>query len=253
MSRIYNKEGKVIDTDEWIEENHPENGVFKIYWAKDGGLSVKDEGLGQRFEWIYKDGKRGNGPSKGWYPNGNRQVPTHGWKDGVYTQVSRIIGENKGKNGHLKQIWNWKNGYKDGVQKYWFENGQLFYEGMFVDGRKEGKWIWWYEDGTKEMEKVHKKGKPDGLWRWWNESGELMKSGTYVNGMKQGMWNYYYDKGQKYFEDIEKQIREGTGHWQWVDRNYGTDEESGKGGERDQNKPFVTTRKKWRPRAKDTS
>ncbi len=37
-------------------------GVFKIYWAKDGGLSVKDEGLGQRFEWSYKDGKRGNGP-----------------------------------------------------------------------------------------------------------------------------------------------------------------------------------------------
>ena len=99
MSRIYNKEGKVIDTDEWIEENHPENGVFKIYWTRDGGVSVEDEGLGQRYEWIYKDGKRGNGPSKGWYPNGNRQVPTHGWKDGVYTQVSRILGENKLKRG----------------------------------------------------------------------------------------------------------------------------------------------------------
>ena len=68
MSRIYNKEGKVIDTNEWIEENHPENGVFKVYWAKDGGVSVEDEGLGQRYEWIYKDGRRGDGPSKGWYP-----------------------------------------------------------------------------------------------------------------------------------------------------------------------------------------
>ena len=222
MSKIYNKEGKVIDTDEWIEENHPENGVFKIYWAKDGGVSVKDEGLNQRYEWIYKDGKRGDGPSKGWYPNGN-----------------------------MKQVWNWKNGYKDGLQSYWFENGQLFYEGIFVDGLKEDKWTWWYEDGTKEMEKSYKNGRLDGLWRWWNETGELMKSGTYVNGMKQGMWNYYYDKGQKYFEDIERQIREGGGHWQWVDGSYGIDEETGKGGERGQ-KPFVTTAKKWRPRAERT-
>ena len=224
MSRIYNKEGKVIDTDEWIKENHPENGVFKIYWAKDGGVSVKDEGLGQRYEWIYKDGKRGDGPSKGCH-----------------------------ENGKMKQVWNWKNGYKDGEQKYWFENGQVFYVGIYEDGRKEGKWTWWYEDGTKEMEKSFKKGKPDGVWRWWNESGELMKSGEYVEGKKQGMWNYYYDQGQKYFEDIERQIREGGGHWNWIDESYGTDEESGKGGERDQDKPFVTTRKKWRPRAERTT
>ena len=30
MSRIYNKDSKIIDTDEWIEENHPKNGVFKV-------------------------------------------------------------------------------------------------------------------------------------------------------------------------------------------------------------------------------
>ena len=115
------------------------------------------------------------------------------------------------------------------------------------------QWIWTFEheDGTKEMEKSYKNGRLDGLWRWWNETGELMKSGTYVNGMKQGMWNYYYDKGQKYFEDIERQIREGGGHWQWVDGSYGIDEETGKGGERGQ-KPFVTTAKKWRPRAERT-
>ena len=220
MSRIYNKEGKVIDTNEWIEENHPENGVFKVYWAKDGGVSVEDEGLGQRYEWIYKDGRRGDGPSKGWYPNGN-----------------------------MKQEWNWKNGYKHGSQRCWHENGQLFYEGVFIDGRKEGKWTWWYEDGTKEMEKIHKKGQPDGLWRWWNESGELMKSGEYVNGMKQGMWKYYYDRGQRYFEDIERQVRYGAsaGHWQWVDSTYGTDEDAASSGFRGE-KPFTTTAKKWTSR-----
>ena len=226
MSRIYNKDGKIIDTDEWIEENHPENGVFKVYWANGGGVSVKDEGLNQRYEWIYKDGKRGDGPSKGWYPNGN-----------------------------MKQVWNWKNGYKDGLQTYWFDNGQKKIEGNFKDGKQDGKWTWWYEDGTKEMEKCHKNSNPDGVWRWWSESGDLMKSGEYVNGKKQGMWKYYYDKGQRYFEDIERQVRDGdsAGHWQWVDSTYGTDEESGKGGERDQNKPFVTTRKKWRPRAERTA
>ncbi len=224
MSKITNKEGKQIPTDMWINENHPENGVFKVYWSKNGGVSLKDEGFGQRYEWIYKDGKRGDGPSKGWYPN-----------------------------GQIKQIWNWTNGYKDGLFRFWYENGQIFYTGMFVNGKKDGKWTWWYEDGTKEMEKIYKKGRPDGVWRWWNESGELMKSGEYVNGMKQGMWNYYYDKGQKYFEDIERQIREGGGHWQWIDDSYGADDESGKGGERDVTKPFITPPKKWRPRVERTN
>ena len=73
--------GKPIEN--WIGENCPENGWLRAYWTEDGhGISLEDTGFGLRYEWEYKDGKRADGVSKGWFPNGN-----------------------------MKQVWNWKNDY----------------------------------------------------------------------------------------------------------------------------------------------
>ncbi len=56
-------------------KNNPENGLFRVYW-KDiidnwhGSATLNpDEGEGLRYEWYYKDGKRADGVSKGWWPN----------------------------------------------------------------------------------------------------------------------------------------------------------------------------------------
>ena len=65
---------------DWIEENHPNNGVFRVYWkdvitTNRGGATLNpDEGEGLRYEWEYKDGKRVDGISKGWWPNGNIKI-----------------------------------------------------------------------------------------------------------------------------------------------------------------------------------
>ena len=73
---------KVSDT--WISENHPDNGVFRVYWkdavdSYSGGATFNPEESNckihtdcsghLRFEWYYKDGKR-DGIRKEWFSGG---------------------------------------------------------------------------------------------------------------------------------------------------------------------------------------
>ena len=41
-----------------------------------------------------------------------------------------------------------KNGLKEGLWIFWWENGQLGAKGLFVKSREEGYWIHYLEDGT---------------------------------------------------------------------------------------------------------
>jgi len=101
------------DSPEWIRKNHPENGVFRVYW-KDvegpykGGVTLDpNENEGLRWEWYYKDGKHADGVSKGWFPN-----------------------------SQLKSEWNYKNGKRNGLQTQWDQNGQKMWEVTYKDGQK---------------------------------------------------------------------------------------------------------------------
>ena len=60
---------KGIEIDEWIEDNHPKNGLFRAYWvgwtAGSTGITLDPEGGRLRYEWEYKDGKRADGINTG--------------------------------------------------------------------------------------------------------------------------------------------------------------------------------------------
>jgi len=96
----------------WIEKNQPENGLFRVYWKdvqsthRGGATLDPDKGEGLRYEWYYKDGKRADGESKGWWPN-----------------------------GQIKHIWTWKDGELNGLYTYWHENGQKVCEEIYKDGK----------------------------------------------------------------------------------------------------------------------
>tara|TARA_Y100000310_G_scaffold308935_1_gene352541 strand:- start:20 stop:334 length:315 start_codon:yes stop_codon:yes gene_type:complete len=94
--------------EEWIEKTHPKNGLFRADWTEDGhGISLEDTGFGIRYEWYYKDGKRVNGISRGWWPNGN-----------------------------LKQEFTFKNGKRDGLGTGWYKNGQKRLVRFYKDGKE---------------------------------------------------------------------------------------------------------------------
>ena len=105
LSRFANPGGPGINYD------IPTNGLFQVYWSN-GNI---------RYEWYYKDGKRADGISKGWHPN-----------------------------GQLKQIITWNHGKKDGQFIEWKEeNGQKEREGTFKNGIENGLWTYYNDDGSK--------------------------------------------------------------------------------------------------------
>jgi antitoxin component YwqK of YwqJK toxin-antitoxin module len=148
-----------VPAEDWIEENRPENGVFRVYWKKGstfwGGDATLDpnEGKGLRYEFHYKDGKRADGVSKGWFPS-----------------------------GQLKHQWTWKNNEMNGLWIRWHRNGQIYKKITYKNGEKDGLWTNWYRHGQIRDEGIWKNGKKDGLWTFWYEGGNKWKEVTYKNG-----------------------------------------------------------------------
>ena len=166
----------------WIEENRPENGVFRVYWKDvisphEGNVTFdENEGQGLRYKWEYKDGKMVDGISQSWYPN-----------------------------GQLKSTINWKDGHRNGLNTEWHDNGQKRSETTYKNGKEVGVSTWWYDNGQKNSEKTYKNGKLDGLHTKWYENGQKWEEGTYKDGKEDGEWIYWYRNGQK---KSDKQIED---------------------------------------------
>lgn len=65
-----------------------------------------------------------------------------------------------------------KNGVGEGIQKEYYDNGQLKVSFTFVSGQKEGKWIYYHSNGKKWEEGNFKSNLYDGKWTTWNEEGK---------------------------------------------------------------------------------
>ena len=71
--------------EDWIEENKPENSVFRAYWSGSADVTLdSEEGGNLRYEIYFKDGKRADGISKGWYADGQLKTE-YTWKDNKHT------------------------------------------------------------------------------------------------------------------------------------------------------------------------
>ena len=146
-------------------ESNPKDGWFRLYWENESALNhiyygkiwkpSKNDQL--RYEWKYKDGKRADGVSKGWFPN-----------------------------GQIKNIRTFKDGEEDGLWTEWYENGYKEKEGTFKDSSgnpiPDGVWTYWYENGQKEKEIGYKDGKENGKWTYWYENGQKKYETTYKDG-----------------------------------------------------------------------
>ncbi len=187
---------KKVEATQWIKENSPENGVLKIYWSEYGSKDVSyvDTGFGQRYEIHFKDGKRADGVSKGWY-----------------------CGYGPG-NGHLKQIITWKDGKENGISTGWFPDGIMWFDGNYKDGKEVGLWTQWHRNGQKDEERIvinnekvyYKKWDGNGkqiLHPNYDENGfqknidlkgqinSVLKSNNYfVSYLYQPLWNFIVEK-----------------------------------------------------------
>ena len=85
----------------------------------------------------------------------------------------------------------YKNGKKDGLWTWWYENGQKESEGTYKDDKLEGLSTNWYENGQKWYELTNKDGEFDGLYTNWYENGKKRFEGTYKDGelISEKYWN----------------------------------------------------------------
>ena len=183
MSFINDDDGHQYIPREWIKNNHPENGLFRVYWKNvvnwdEGGATFDpDESEGLRYEWYYKNGKHADGISRGWYPNGN-----------------------------LKSEQTYKDGKQDGLWIEYREAGMKGIEGTYKNGKADGLWTEWHGDGKKWKEITWKNGKLDGLYTGWYWNGQKSKEGTYKNDFPDGLWTYYNEDGS--IKELKQEIKE---------------------------------------------
>ena len=62
------------------------------------------------------------------------------------------------ENGE-REIIHYRNGIENGLNIYWYKNGQKKYEGSYKTGRKDGSWTFWYENGKIKRERIFNFGR----------------------------------------------------------------------------------------------
>ena len=198
MSFLYINDTDFVEAEKWIEENRPGNGVFRVYWkdvrklpelgrsSYDGGATLDpaesnckihtDCSGHLRFEWYYKDGKRADGVSKGFWPD-----------------------------GQLKHIWNWKNGKVHGLYTALYQDGQKRKEQTFKNGKEDGFVTYWSPDGKESSEMIYKDGRSwNGLYIKWHENGNKWMETPWKDGKKDGLHTRWWPSGQKMSEETLK-------------------------------------------------
>ncbi len=51
---------------------------------------------------------------------------------------------------------------------YYYDNGQVKQEGVYLDGKLHGKWVSYNEDGTKQTSGEYNQGEKVGTWTFYN-------------------------------------------------------------------------------------
>lgn len=85
---------------------------------------------------------------------------------------------------------------KDGVQEYYYENGQVKSQIQYSEGLLNGKTTLYFPDGRKKREIEFKQGKLHGWERLWNEQGILLSETYYENDVPSGVSKKWYPNGQ---------------------------------------------------------
>ena len=85
---------------------------------------------------------------------------------------------------------------REGLWRFWYENGQLELEANYVNDKVEGLCRGWFESGQLEVEVEFKRDKFEGHFRSWHENGQLKEEGQHKNGNKEGIWRFWNKNGK---------------------------------------------------------
>jgi antitoxin component YwqK of YwqJK toxin-antitoxin module len=88
---------------------------------------------------------------------------------------------------------------KDGVERRWYESGELEYERHWTRDRPSGLWRAWFEDGTQRFEHLYDPGRATTM-TWWHATGAVSSAGPAREGVREGPWRGDHPDGARAFE-----------------------------------------------------
>jgi len=130
------------------------------------------------------------------------------------------------KNGVLKSQIEYKDGtrtdtskgIKDGLEKTYYNTGEVAYTVRNIDGKRNGAMDWYDRDG-KHLERIYfKMGKRDGNNKIFYADGTLRIEVNYVNDQKEGVEKYYFSTGK-----LASEVKYVNGKKEGIQKEYNED------------------------------
>jgi len=88
-----------------------------------------------------------------------------------------------------------REGVKEGLEKVYYEMGQVAYIVNYVDGKRDGIMTWYDKEGKVLSESSYKLGKLEGKDIAYYPSGVVKHTVTYIDDKKEGYQKEYFDNG----------------------------------------------------------
>jgi antitoxin component YwqK of YwqJK toxin-antitoxin module len=103
------------------------------------------------------------------------------WDDGSLKKV--VTEEPYLGTGKLILLKYYTKGSKDTAKYYnvkrYYVSGQIESSGEILNGVKNGLWKYWYEDGKKALEENYVNGRKSGKFKSWFPDGTILEEGEY--------------------------------------------------------------------------
>lgn len=192
----------------WDRQDAPHYGIPA------GWLPIKGDALGRSVSYIYTEGgmlrpeedsmlikgNRQNGEYTEWWPNGN--MSEHGFfkdgkRDGIYEEYNE-------KWGYLRSRINYKNGEREGLAEYFYENGEIRNRSYWENGWAIKAEQFYLGGNLEWVRNRNKFAEYDGYQASYNSDGSLAESYEMKAGKKHGKHEVYGSDGKLRLEENYK-------------------------------------------------
>ncbi len=162
---------------------------FEIY--ENDTINIKDKNNKKQGLWLYFNSVKKRVVEKGYYINGiKNDIWTNYYPSGkIKHEITFINGKPIGlakfyyNSGLLSEEGYWNIDHWEGQYNYYHTNGHLAYDWNFdIKGKRTGEQKYFYENGNIKYTGIWENGKTKGSQKMYNESGMLVSERVYENG-----------------------------------------------------------------------
>ena len=193
-------------------------------------ITINDEGLpgcpiflrdSKEVVGIHKEGNKANfiGPIIKFFQNFIPLEQGNYYSGGIQNNLMHGKGKIYYKDGNVQYEGDFINDKFDGNGIYFDKDGN-YYDGKWKKGLRHGKGITYFKDGRKQYDGDFVNGKAEGKGKYYYEDGNYYV-GLWKNDLKDGKGTIYYKNGKIKFEGYFTEDKaEGIGKYYYEDGSY---------------------------------